>query len=812
MGIFSRVAAAAFGLSLGLSLCCTAQVPHIDPAEGSVRADHLLHIDALVEEALADKRMPGCVVTIGRAGDLAGGGSHGWAGGIVFQKAYGHKRLEPAPEPMTVDTLFDMASITKPVATATSIMILHERGLLRLRGKVAHHIPELANNGKEEITVLHCLTHQAGFIPDNALADYQAGREQAYANIHSLTLTCEPASRFIYSDVGFILLGELVERLSGRRLDDFARENIFEPLGMRETGFLPAESLQARAAPTEQRDGEWMVGQVHDPRAHLMDGVAGHAGLFSTADDMAIYATMMLRGGEYNGARILAPATVDLMTRAEQIVETDTASGKQRTTLRALGWDKASRYSANKGEHLSDSAFGHGGFTGTVLWIDPELDLYVIFLSNRVHPDGVGSVNELAGRICNVAAAALERTPQLRPAPRLVPSGQGVPAAIKGAAAVRTGLDNLIASGFEQLKGKRIGVITNHTGVDATGRHIIDLLHEAPDVNLVAIFSPEHGIAGALDEKVGDSRHEPTGLPIHSLYGDSRKPTPEQLADVDALVFDIQDIGCRFYTYISTMGLAMQAAAENGKGFIVLDRPNPINGVDVAGPILDDGAQSFVGFHTIPLRHGMTVGELARLFADEFNLPSDTLTVVPIEGWQRERFYDETGLLWINPSPNMRNLDQALLYPGVGLLETTNLSVGRGTDTPFQLFGAPWIDPVRLAAALNSAPAEHIAGLRFTPRHFTPDSSKFAGERCGGVQISITDRKAVRPITAGLEIARTLRALYPDDWELDRYNRLLASEATLHAIQNGAPTGEILRSFQPGLKAFRARREKALLY
>jgi uncharacterized protein YbbC (DUF1343 family) len=586
---------------------------------------------------------------------------------------------------------------------------------------------------------------------------------------------------------------------------------------MSETGYLPDESLRARAAPTERREGRWMVGEVHDPRAYLMEGVAGHAGLFSTADDLAIYATMMLRGGEYNGVRVLAPATVALMTRGEEIIEHDSASERERTTVRGLGWDKASRYSLNRGESFSQRAFGHGGFTGTVLWIDPGLDLYVIFLSNRVHPDGKGSVNELAGRICTVAAAAIAARPATpargdEPAELTAGGGMAAEAAEARTARVSTGLEVLRESGFADLRGKRIGLITNHTGIDSQGRRTIDVFSDAPNVELVAIFSPEHGIAGTVDERIGDARDGATGLPIYSLYGESRKPTPEQLADVDTLVFDIQDIGCRYYTYISTMGLAMQAAAENGKSFVVLDRPNPIGGVEVAGPVLDAGSESFVGFHPIPIRHGMTVGELARMFSAERGLPEGMLRVVTMQGWRRDLSYDQTWVLWTKPSPNMRNLDEAILYPGIGLLETTNVSVGRGTDTPFQVFGAPWINAVELAGALNAAPAEHMAGLQFTARSFTPESSTFAGEACGGVQISITDRGAVRPVAAGLEIARVVRGLYPQEWKVDRYGRLLSSEKTLEAIKEGTPTGEILEMIEPELEGFRARREKYLLY
>jgi uncharacterized protein YbbC (DUF1343 family)/CubicO group peptidase (beta-lactamase class C family) len=764
------------------------KLPRVDPAEAGFRPERLEALEPIIQEAIAVGRMPGCVLAFGRGGRLA------------WLRAYGHRQLEPDVLPMTVDTVFDLASITKPVATATSVMMLVERGRLRLRDAVTEYLPEFGVHGKQTITLIHLLTHHAGLIADNSLSDYQQGPEEAWQRILQLELSTGPEQRFVYSDVGFIVLGELVRQASGMNVHQFTQQHLFSPLGMTETGYLPAAELRARAAPTEQREGQWICGDVHDPRAYKLVGIAGHAGLFSTAEDLAVYAQMMLQEGTYAGQRILSPATVRLMTRAYDV------SGAQR----GLGWDKLSGYSSNRAENFSERAYGHGGFTGTVLWIDPEWDLFFIFLSNRVHPHGNGNVNSLAGRLATVVTSAIEPTwsqpsHDLRAAcSEHVEDGRD-----SAMTAVLTGLDVLVEQDFAPLKGQRVGLITNHTGVDRTGVSNVQLLHTSPRVHLVALFSPEHGLSGERDvAHIDDARDATTGLAVYSLYGPTRRPTAAQLASIDTLVFDIQDIGTRFYTYISTMGLALQAASEHKKRFVVLDRPNPINGIHFDGPVLDEGKESFVGFHTLPVRHGMTVGELARMFAQELELEVD-LHVVEMNGWRREQYFDQTGLPWINPSPNMRNLNQSLLYPGIGLLETTNLSVGRGTDTPFERIGAPWIDGRELARELN---ASGLPGVRFTPVTFRPSSSVFEGEDCQGVHLLITHRDALQPLEVGFEIATTLRRLYPDRWDHSRYLRLLADEAVAQAVARGASRQDICRMYRNELDEFAGRRRSFLLY
>ncbi|MBA3765507.1 MAG: DUF1343 domain-containing protein, partial [Acidobacteria bacterium] len=593
--------------------------------------------------------------------------------------------------------------------------------------------------------------------------------------------------------------------------------------------------LLPRIAPTETRRGvlsnpggrgpdaadaggsRMLRGEVHDPTANRMGGVAGHAGLFSTADDLAIYCRMILNGGEYKGARILSPMGVAAMTKPRAITEEGAARG--------LGWDMTSSFSANRGDLFPLGSFGHTGFTGTSLWIDPVSETFVVFLSNRVHPEGKGDVTSLRGRIASIVASSVidttvesARTSEERfaseallSAARLASTNKAMSASLTDPpvdAEVLTGIDVLERDGFKQLAGMRVGLVTNHTGRDRRGRQTMDVLRHAPGVRLVALFSPEHGIRGASDAKVPDSKDEQTGLPIYSLYGESRRPKPEQLKDLDALIFDIQEIGTRFYTYISTLGYVMEEAARARLPVFVLDRPNPLNAVEVEGPIADAEKLSFTAYHRIPVRHGMTVGELARLFNEERKINCD-LRVVKMENYRRAMWYDSTNLVWVNPSPNMRSLTEALLYPGVGLLETTNLSVGRGTDTPFEVTGAPWLDGQRLAAFLNS---RQIAGVRFVPVRFMPNASVFKGEACDGINIIITDRARFRPVLTGLEIALALRRLFPNEWQVDDYARLLANADTLERIKRADSTEEIIRSWTPALDEFRPLRARSLLY
>jgi uncharacterized protein YbbC (DUF1343 family) len=423
-----------------------------------------------------------------------------------------------------------------------------------------------------------------------------------------------------------------------------------------------------------------------------------------------------------------------------------------------------------------------------MFWMDPASKSYVILLTNSVHPDGKGSVIALRRYVSTAVAEQL-----LGPAP---------------APAVLTGIDVLKRDNFKQLQGRRVAIVTNHSGKDRDGNRTIDLLKNAPGVTVVRLFSPEHGLLGVLDEKVGHTLDEKTGLPVLSLYGDTRRPTAEMLQGVDTLVYDIQDIGARFYTYISTLGLCMEEAAKHKIRLVVLDRPNPNTGLTVEGPIAQKKHFSFICYGPLPVAHGMTVGELAKFFNDEMKIGCE-LQVVPIEGWTRSMWWDDTGLAWVNPSPNIRNPTQSMLYPAIGLLETSNLSVGRGTDQPFEIFGAPWIDGRRLAAALNK---ERIPGLRFVPITFTPKSSKFANEQCHGVYIVVTDRRNLVPVDAGVTIAWHLEKLFPSAYDLNSVVRMLHNDDALKALQQAPDPSRIPASWKQDLDAFKQARQKYLLY
>jgi uncharacterized protein YbbC (DUF1343 family) len=627
--------------------------------------------------------------------------------------------------------------------------------------------------------------------------------------------TAPPGERFVYSDINYFLLGDIVKRVSGLPLDQFAKKHIFDPLGMKDTGFVPAESLRPRIAPTEKctpygwpcegPDMQMLRGVVHDPTARRMAGVAGHAGLFSTAADLSIFCRMLLNGGRYNGVRILSPLTVAKMTSP--------VSAPGDPNVRGLGWDIDSSFSSNRGELLPIGSFGHTGFTGTSLWIDPLTETFVVFMSNRLHPDGRGDVTPLRARVATIAASAITDAPSEAGRARAMTGrdfGAAPPSPPRAKIApVQAGLDVLRAQGFAPLRGKRVGLVTNHTGRARDGATAIDLLFGAPEVKLVALFSPEHGIRGILDATVPSEVDERTKLPIHSLYGETRRPTAAMLEGLDAVVVDLQDIGARFYTYTTTMAYVMEEAARRKVPVFVLDRPNPVNGWQIEGPSLDKDAASFVGyFPAMPIRHGMTLGEMARLFNAENKIGAD-LTVVAMKNYRRDHWFDDTALPWVSPSPNMRNLNEAVLYPGIGAIEGTNLSVGRGTDTPFEHVGAPWIDGVQLADALN---ARGLPGIRFYPVRFTPASSKYAKQECQGVFMIVTDRVALRPVRVGLEIASALTRMYPTQYQIDSAGRLFGSRDALARIKGGDDPAAIAATWSGAEARWRLLRAKYLLY
>lgn len=817
----------------------SARVPAALPSAASgLNANRLARIDDVVAAAIDAKQVPGAVVIVGRGQAIA------------WRKAYGLRAVTPAPEPMTVDTVFDLASLTKVIATTPAVMQLIEDGRIRLNDPVAAFIPEFGQRGKERITIRDLMTHTSGLDPGLDLKTDWNGYDAAIRLASESTPRFAAGSRFLYSDVNFILLADIVARVSKESFGAYLRSHLFNPLGMRDTIFLPPSTLAGRVAPS---DASVPRGTVHDPTARRMDGIAGHAGLFSTADDLAKFCRMLVAGGTLNGVRVLSPLSVGRMTTP--------ATPSTLSDVRGLGWDIDTTYSAPRGDLLPYGSYGHTGFAGGSVWIDPATHVFVVILSNRLHPDGRGDASPIRAKVAAVAASALTDLPAsvvdalawskpqapastgtipnasagpappagpvatAGPIPPAAPSSSGgalapsaappagSQAASRGAAAstgdTLAGIDVLRANGFSELSGLRVGLLTNHTGRTRDGQSTIDVLASAPGVRLRALFSPEHGIRGLLDASVPSVVDEKTGLPIHSLYGETRRPTPAMLADLDAIVIDLQDIGTRFYTYMTTMGYVMEEAAARGMKVVVLDRPNPIGGVDVEGPPLDEAAIGFTGyFAPMPIRHGLTIGELARVFNGEKNLKVN-LTVVPMQHWRREEWFDETGLTWVNPSPNMRTLYGATLYPGLGAIEQTNVSVGRGTDRPFEQIGAPWVDGPALAAALND---RHLPGVRFYAVSFTPTAGPFTGQPCNGVFIVVTDRSAVRAVRTGIEIASVLLRLFPDQFNVDNAVRLFGSASGLTHLKGGGDAASLSASWATAESRWRALTRMYWLY
>ena len=841
-------------------------LPVAAPQTVGMSAAKLDQIDALVNKDIADKKLPGAVVVIGHKGK------------IVYRKAFGNRALVPNVEKMTVDTIFDIASLTKVVATTTSIMILVERGQIRLNDTIGKFIPEIEDENVKKITIQQLMTHVSGFAPDFDLREKWTGREGMLNALYKEKLRQPSGTKFVYSDINFIVLGEIVHRFTSygdnigwhdRKEDYFAERNIFDELNLKNSFFIDVdnaekterksverlikeEDLIPRIAPTENIKGQnsylgskfegddktgnrILRGQVHDPTAFRMGGVAGHAGLFSTGDDLARFCQMLLNGGILDGKRVLSANTVARMT-APIVVSEDGAT-------RGLGWDINTAFSSNRGELFPLGSFGHTGFTGTSIWIDRVSQTFVVFMSNRVHPDGKGDVTPLRAKVATVTASAVEDTPveAVRLAESVYASQVAAqipkfkeqlentaktqsaketnvfhggtyyfdPNDLNKTKTVLNGIDVLKKNNFKELNNLKIGLVTNQTGRDLFGEQTIDVLKAAPNVKLVALFSPEHGIRGELDQsKINDSTDEKTGLSVYSLYGETRRPKPEQLKDLDAVVFDIQDIGVRFYTYEATLLNVLEEAAKAGKPVFVLDRPNPINGETVEGAVADADKLSFVVSHTVPVRHGMTIGELAGMMNADKKINAD-LRVIKMENWMRAMWFDQTMQTWINPSPNMRSLTEATLYPGIGLLETTNLSVGRGTDTPFEIVGAPYIDGQKFAADLN---VKNLNGVRFVPIKFKPNASVFAGEMCGGINIIITDRKQFESVRTGMEIAAALRKLYPGDWQVEKFNRLLANQTVFDELKAGKSVQEAEKAERVKIDEFTKKRASFLLY
>lgn len=771
------------------------------------------NIDRIVNHAIAQGLIPGAVVVVGHDGH------------VVYEKAYGNRSTIPHDVPMTTDTIFDMASITKVTATTTAAMQLYQEGKFRLNDPVAKYLPEFAQNGKGNITIRQVMTHYSGLPPDLDLSKPWSGKQTGYDMAFAVKPDRPPGTKWVYSDINFIIMGALVEKLSGMPLNEYVEKYVFQPMGMDHTRFLPPASWDSKIAPTNYDPHHHMLqGVVNDPTSRRMGGVAGHAGLFSTAGDMSIFAQNLLdllagRPSKFPLNRL----TAQKMTTPEQ--------PPTGLALRGLGWDIESPYSGNRGELFPVGGFGHTGWTGTDIWMDPWSDSYVILLSNRTYPDKRSNTIPMEGKFANAAAEALNiQVPQWgNELARLTgynESASGMRRWHSRNGHVLTGIDVLEQENFAPLAalekkhgGKlRVGILSNQTGTDSGGRRTIDVLvHDAeakvPGLKVTMLFSPEHGITGKMDTtRIHGSTDPATGLPVISMYGATaaqRHPPIDKLRQLDAVVIDLRDVGVRFYTYETAVAYFLQAAAHTGTDVVILDRPDPITGSFVQGPVSDAGHSSYTGFMPLPVRFGMTMGELARYFNGEGHLGA-SLTVIAMKGWQRGDWYDSTGLLWVNPSPNLHNLDQTTMYPGLGMIESSNISVGRGTDTPFSWIGAPWINATQLAAVLNK---RMIPGIRFVPVTFTPQAPYiYAGQLCKGVQFVITNRNVLNTPEVGIEIASMLYKLYPAQFHIDEIEHLVVNEATMKALKSHEDPESIAEDWRPAIEQFMQRRQQYLIY
>lgn len=776
-----------WALLFGLAVAMATQIAGAAEVDATAR----LQIAVTVEGQIAAGRIPGAVVLIGDA-------TH-----VFYRQAFGQRVTAPSSEPMTLDTEFDLASLTKVISTTTAVMQLAETGRINLNAPVARYWPAFAAFGKNTVTVRELLAHTSGLPPDLPARPPQAGREAVLSAIAAQRPRSAPGERVIYSDLNFVVLGELVERITRLPLDAYCRVHIFGPLGMRDTVFVPDAGRAARSAPTIANQAGILRGRVHDPTARWMGGVSGNAGLFSTADDLARFAQMMLNDGRAGSVQILRPESIAALAAA--------SSPLAAVPWRGLGWELAAPFVQNHDRLPPIGVIGHTGYTGTGLWIDRVTGQFIVILTNRVYPDDRGDARPLraqllallASRAAPVSAAQIGRTlpsalPALREANRL-PTSTGP---------VQAGIDVLEAQQFAPLAGLRVGLITNRSGFDAEGRRTVDVLAHAPGVTLAALFSPEHGLDTDVDERVGDTRDAATGLTVHSLYGATQRFPAASLRGLDALIFDIQDAGVRFFTYETTLGYALEAAAARGIPLFVLDRPDPLGAQRFGGPVLDSRHESFTGYFPAPLQPGMTVGELANLFNRNKHIGA-ALRVVPMQGYLRTMTFADTGLGWVPLSPNLRTLSQLDLYPDVGLLEGANVSVGRGTPHPFEWIGAPWIDARRLATALNALDA----GAHFEPVDFVPTESNWRGQLCHGVSITRDAAPDRHPVAnLGLSLLATLHALYPDTFNLAATRGSVGSQVVWQAIQDGVRADAAQTLDAAALAHFATLRQQSLLY
>ncbi|WP_174242096.1 MULTISPECIES: exo-beta-N-acetylmuramidase NamZ domain-containing protein [Burkholderia] len=784
----SRCAAALTGALLSALLPADA---HAAPDAGlaTMPQRQAAAIDAAIAAEIADGHLAGAVVV---AGD---------ADGVQVRVARGLRVTGEHAEAMTADTVFDLASLTKPVATAVAILQLAERGLLSLDAPAARYWPPFAAHGKRAVTIRQLLAHVSGLPAGVSSSRVLRSRAAVLADIVAMTPAEPPGTRVRYSDVNYVALGEIVERVSGQPLDAWCAAHVFVPLGMADTAFRPGPATLARVAPTIVRDGRLLRGRVHDPVAAALGGVAGKAGLFASADDLARFARMLLNGGTLGTTRVLGAASVAVL----ETPATLDAEGDWHTP----GWQVGAPLVANRYRVPPAGALQHLGYTGTGLWIDPVTHRFAIVLTSRLYPDETGTAMPLRALVLGIVSSAAGPVTSSLIATRVPTMAAAVAQAGRlpvSRGPVLAGIDVLAESGFAAVAGKRIALLTNRSGFDRFGRRTADLLVQAPGARLVALFAPEHGLGTDVDETFGDTTDAATGVTVHSLYSDRRGIAPEWLAGVDIVVIDLQDAGVRFFTYLATLGYALEAAAAAHRPVLVLDRPDPLGADVVDGPVADAEPATFTNYYPLPLQPGMTLGELARLFNARLRIGA-ALTVVPMANYTRTMRFDDTGLGWVPPSPNLRDGAAVSLYPETGLIEGAALSVGRGTPTPFGVIGAPWIDGRILASDLR---AMGLAAT-FTPVRFVPTEGPYRGKLCDGVRIERRSG-ATRPGEIGLALALTLHQRYPAQFQIDAIRVSIGSREVTDMLEAGQPLDEIERVVEAQNAVFARERAMFLLY
>ncbi|MCL4217668.1 MAG: DUF1343 domain-containing protein [Candidatus Hydrogenedentes bacterium] len=692
-----------------------------------------------------------------------------------FHGAAGNRQLLPEPLPATTDTVYDLASLTKVVATTTAIMQCRDSGIIDLDDSVGGHLALPAFNA---LTIRQLLTHTSGLVPGRPFYREATSMDEMLGMYASMNLDRTPGTGRTYSDVGFMMLGRIVELATWNRLDEFCRKYIFDPLEMTSTTFNPPPELALRAAATENCTwrGRIMCGEVHDENAYAVGGISGHAGLFSTAADLALFCRGLLDGS------LFKESTVDEMMQLGLL---------PWYPWQGLGWQLDPWLNTSSGFLPSRGAFGHTGWTGTCLWVDREINLIAILLSNTCHPTRAGRHN-----------AVLRETFYTSVAKVFYPRH----------ANTHLGIDRLVLDGFDEIAGKRIAVLTNHAAVDSLGRHVTDVLKLAPATRIARLYSPEHGIAGQAEagEKVGS---QSAAAPVTSLYGQQKRPTQNELNTIDVFVIDLPDVGARYYTYAATMKECLAACAEAGVRVLVLDRPNPLGGLVLEGPVAGQ-AGSPVCWGEVPVRHGMTMGEIARWFqAAAFAKSKLKLSISALDNWPRGNLYTECSLPWVPPSPNIPTPETALLYVGMCLFEGTNLNEGRGTEIPFHVVGAPWLDA---RAVVGAIAAEDCPGCQLSPVQYTPVSipgkaanPRFQNQTCQGVRIDIKAPHDLRAFRTAVALLNAIRHLHKSDFAwADSFDVLAGGPGLRQRIEAGTPAKDIVAGFESALTAYDKGRPK----